>query len=94
MAKSKGKAKSKPKEPAVQQPPAPEAPAPKAEEPAPPPPAPPKERAAKKFVVPTGMSIICRRGVLEAGTEVTEKDFAGGRATIDDLLKRKRLVVR
>jgi hypothetical protein len=81
-------------QPAPEPTPAPE-PAPAPVDAAPPPPAPapepPKPRVPPYTVAP-GTSIVCAGGHLDAGTEISARDFVGGQKDLDDLIARGAIV--
>ena len=44
------------------------------------------------FAVAAGTSITTRRGLVDAGQAISELDFVGGKADLDDLIRRGAIV--
>jgi hypothetical protein len=44
------------------------------------------------YTVAPGTSIVCAGGHLDAGTEISARDFVGGQKDLDDLIARGAIV--
>lgn len=53
-----------------------------------------ERRRGKSHVVVGGRSVTSLRGIIDAGSEVTARDFSGGQATLDSLVSRGIVVAK
>lgn len=53
-----------------------------------------ERRRGKSHVVVSGRSVTSLRGIIDAGSEVTARDFSGGQAALDSLVSRGIVVAK